>query len=127
MSIYGITNDFFINHIPEIAFVFVSLIYIFFYKYLFIFSERIFRGLTFSIFENSPTVMQIIGLVDSFIVFIITLIFILPLVKKVLHLYLEPLLNTYYLTYIVAVFFALSYLYYVMIYRKHLTDSSFRQ
>ena len=122
MSIYEIVNNFFINHIEEIAFVFVSLIYIFFYKYLLIFSERIFRGLTFSIFENSPTIMNIIGFVDSFIVFVITLIFIIPLFKSGLHLYLEPLLDTYYLTYIVAIFFVSSYVYYVLVYRKHLTD-----
>lgn len=121
MSIYSIINDFFIRHIAEIAFVFVSLIYIFFYKYLFIISERIFRGLTISIFENSPMIMQILGFIDSFIIFVLTLIFIIPLFKKVLNSYLEPLLNTYYLTVIVAVFFVLSYLYYILIYRKHLT------
>src|SRR3989344_9080491 len=121
MSIYDIVNDFFINHIEEIGFIIVSLIYIFFYKYLIVFSERVFRGLTFSVFENSPTIMNIIGFVDSFIVFVLTLIFIIPLFKKALHLYLEPLLDTYYLTYIVAIFFVSSYMYYVLVYRKHLT------
>src|SRR3989344_8937881 len=98
MSLYGIVNDFFISHIAEIAFIFVSLTYIFFYKYLFILSERVFRGLTFSIFENKPGIMKMIGFVDSFIIFIITLIFIIPLFKKVLHAYIEPALDTYYLT-----------------------------
>src|SRR3989338_2605891 len=85
MSFYGAVNDFFIRHIAEIGFIIISLVYIFFYRYIFIISERIFRGITFSLFENRPIVLRTIGFVDSFIIFILTLIFIIPLIKKILH------------------------------------------
>lgn len=122
MGMYDIINDFFIRHIEEIAFIFVSLIYIFFYRYLFVLSERIFKGLTFSLFENKPSIMTIIGFVDSFFVFIITLILIIPLFKKVLHSYIEPILDTYYLTFIVLIFFTASYIYYILVYRRHIIN-----
>ncbi len=120
MSLYSAVNDFFIRHIEEIGFIFVSLVYIFFYRYVFLVSERIFRGITFSLFENRPTMMQVISFVDSFVVFVLTLVLIIPLLKGILHRYIEPLLNNNYLTIFVLVFFILSYLYYILIYRKHI-------
>jgi len=123
MSFYGAVNDFFIRHIAEIGFIIISLVYIFFYKYIFIISERIFRGITFSLFENRPIVLRTIGFVDSFIIFILTLIFIIPLIKKILHDFIEPALSNDYLTLMVVVFFVLSYLYYLLVYRKHLREN----
>ena len=120
MSLYESLNNFFVNNIEELGFIFISLIYIFFYRYIFIIAERIFRGVTFSLFENKPTIMEVIGFVDSFVIFVLTLVLVIPLFKKILNSYIEPLLNTQYLTVIVIVFFSLSYLYYILVYRKHI-------
>jgi len=72
------------------------------------------------LFENKPTIMEVIGFVDSFVIFVLTLVLVIPLFKKILNSYIEPLLNTQYLTIIVIVFFSLSYLYYILVYRKHI-------
>ena len=96
MSLYESLNNFFINHIEELGFIFISLVYIFFYRYIFIIAERIFRGVTFSLFENKPTIMEVIGFVDSFVIFVLTLVLVIPLFKKILNSYIEPLLNTKY-------------------------------
>ena len=122
MSFYESLNGYFIDHIPELSFIFASLIYVFFYKYIFIVAERIFRGVTFSLFENRPTIMQVISFIDSFIIFVLTLVLIIPLFKKVLEKFIEPLLDNNYLTVIVLVLFILSYLYYILVYRKHIRE-----
>lgn len=116
---YDPINGFLLNHIPEIAFVLLSLIYIFFWKYVFLFFERIFRGISYSFFENRPTLMNILGYVDSFFVFMITVIFAVPLMKNLLEEYIEPLLNTKYLFIVVLVFFILAYVYYYLVYSRH--------
>ena len=117
--IYDPVNGFLLNHIPEIAFVLLSLIYIFFWKYVFLFFERIFRGISYSFFENRPTLMNILGYVDSFFIFMVTVIFAIPLMKKLLEGHIEPLLDTKYLLIVVLVLFALSYLYYYLVYSRH--------
>lgn len=116
---YNPVNAFLLKHIPEIAFVLLSLIYIFFWKYVFLFFERIFRGISYSFFENRPTLMNILGYVDSFFIFMVTVIFAIPLMKKLLEGHIEPLLDTKYLLIVVLVLFALSYLYYYLVYSRH--------
>ncbi len=116
---YNPANGFLLNRIPEIAFVLLSLIYIFFWKYVFLFFERIFRGISYSFFENRPTLMNILGYVDSFFIFVLTVLFAIPLMKNLLHGYIEPLLDTKYLLIIVLVLFVLAYVYYYLVYSRH--------
>ncbi|MBI4159468.1 hypothetical protein HY500_04415 [Candidatus Woesearchaeota archaeon] len=118
--LYIPVNDFLIRHIPELAFILISLMYIFFWRYVFLFLERAFRGLSFSFFENTPTIMKILGFVDSFIIFLVTVVLVIPLIKSMANKYIEPLLDNNYLTIIVIIFFISSYLYYSFVYSRHL-------
>lgn len=117
--IYNPANEYLLKHISEIGFVFVSLVYIFFWKYVFIFMERVFRGFTFSLFENTPAIMSLLGTIDSFVIFVLTVLLVIPLIKVGLQKYINPLLNTEYLFVIVVVFFIISYLYYYFVYSRH--------
>ncbi len=117
--IYDSINGFLLNRVEDIGFIIISLIYIFFWKYIFLFLERIFRGLTFSFFENKSALLGIIKTIDSFVIFVLSVIFVIPLIRIILQKYITPLLNTKYLTIIVLVFFILAYLYFYLVYSRH--------
>jgi len=120
MPLYATINNFLIKYIPEISFVIVTLIYLFFYRYIFLLLEKIARGISNALFENKPNILALTKYVDSFFVFIITFILLIPLGKVILEKLLEPHLKTQYLTWIVLGIFAGSYLYYLFFYSKHL-------
>ena len=117
--IYDSINGFLLNRVEDIGFIIISLIYIFFWKYIFLFLEKIFRGLTFSFFENKQALLGLIKTIDSFVIFILSVIFVIPLIRIILQKYITPLLNTKYLTIIVLVFFILAYLYFYLVYSRH--------
>lgn len=120
MPLYTTINNFLIKYIPEISFVIVTLIYLFFYKYIFLLLEKIARGISNALFENKPNILALTKYIDSFFVFIITFIILIPLGKIILEKLLEPYLKTQYLAWIVLAIFAASYLYYLFFYSKHL-------
>ena len=121
--VYGAINQLLINHIPEITFPIVTFIYVFFYHRLIIFLEKIVRGGTQAAFENRPGIVRIFRMGDSFVIFIVSIFFIIPLLKKILEKYLEPKLETPYLFFIVLGIMGVAYLYYILIYTKHLHDN----
>ena len=123
MPLYATINNYLITHIPEISFIIVTLIYLFFYRYMFLLLEKLVRGISNALFENKPRTLSLIRYADSFIVFIITFILLIPLGKVILEKVLEPYLKTQYLTWIVLTVFIGSYIYYMLIYSKHLHDS----
>lgn len=118
-AIYNPINGFLLNHIENIGFILISLVYIFFWKYIFLFLERIFRGLTFSFFEDKPFFMGLIKAIDSFIIFVLSVVLVIPLIRIVLQKYITPLLDTKYLLIVVLVFFTLFYLYFYLVYSRH--------
>ncbi len=120
MPLYTTINNFLIKYIPEISFVIVTLIYLFFYKDIFLLLEKIARGISNALFENKPNILALTKYIDSFFVFIITFIILIPLGKIILEKLLEPYLKTQYLAWIVLAIFAASYLYYLFFYSKHL-------
>ena len=120
MPLYTAINNYLIKHIPEISFVLVTLLYLFFYRYVFLLLEKITRGISNALFENSPKILSMTKYLDSFLVFLITFLLLIPLGKVVLEKVLEPYLKTPYLTWILLAVFAGSYLYYVFFYSKHL-------
>ena len=117
--IYHPINGFLLKHVDEVVFVFISLIYIFFWKYVFILSEKLFRGFTYSFFENKNILIGLIRTIDSFIIFVLSVLFVIPLMKIGLQKYITPLLNTRYLLVIATVFFIISYIYYYFVYSRH--------
>src|SRR3989344_2136010 len=120
MPLYTTINNFLIQHISEVAFILVTLIYIFTHRYFFLFLEKVIRGMTNAIFENKQWVTNMLHFIDSFFVFIITFLILVPLGKILLEKYLEPQLSTQYLTWIMLGVLAASYLYYTLFYSKHL-------
>lgn len=117
--IYHPINGFLLKHIEEVVFVFISLIYIFFWKYVFILLEKLFRGLTYSFLENKNIFIVLIRTIDSFLIFVLSVLFVIPLMKIGLQKYITPLIATKYLLVIVTVFFIASYLYYYFVYSRH--------
>lgn len=117
--IYHPINGFLLKHIEEVIFVFISLIYIFFWKYVFILLEKLFRGLTYSFLENRNILIGLIRTTDSFLIFVLSVLFVIPLMKIGLQKYITPLIATKYLLVIATVFFVASYLYYYFVYSRH--------
>jgi len=122
MPLYNTINNFLIKHISEITFAFVSLIYIFFWRYLFLLLEKIFRSFSQYFFNNRPILGKVLQAVDSFFVFIISALLLIPFMKIMLEKYLEPQLKTPNLTWIVLAALIASYLYYMLFYSKHIHD-----
>ena len=122
MPLYNTINNFLIKHISEITFAFVSLIYIFFWRYFFLLVERAAEGATSALFSNHPNWKSVLKFADSFMVFILTALLLIPLIKILLEKYLEPRLSTPYLTWIVLGAVIISYIYYMLVYSKHLHD-----
>ena len=120
MPLYTTINNFLIKYISEVTFILVTLIYIFTHRYVFLFLEKIIRGMTNAIFENKDWVAGLLKYIDSFFVFILSFLIIIPFGKILLEKYLEPYLKNEYLTWIFLGTLAFSYLYYTLFYSKHL-------
>ena len=115
---YYAFNSFLINYIPEIVFSLIALIIIFAEPYL-IYVER-WINMLMGILTRNP---QQVGLfqvtkLDSFLVFLLLIIVILPLVKHYLMSYLETVLNSENLVFYLVVIFVGAYFYYIFVYRK---------
>ena len=121
--IYDSINNFLINHVGEITLAVVTLIYIFFYQKLILLLEKIVRAVSNATFENKPGVVNALRIVDSFVIFLFTIFFLIPIAKILLEKYLEPKLNTPYLFFIVLGVIGLSYIYYILVYSKHLHNN----
>tara|TARA_Y100000034_G_scaffold129454_1_gene185922 strand:+ start:2812 stop:3201 length:390 start_codon:yes stop_codon:yes gene_type:complete len=115
---YFIFNDFLIRHIPEIVFSLIALLIIFVEPYL-IYVERGVNMLLGVLTRNpqQPGMFQVTKL-DSFIVFILLIVLILPFVKHYLINFLENILVNENLTFYMIVIFVGAYFYYVFVYRK---------
>ena len=121
--IYDSINNFLINHVGEITLAVVTLIYIFFYQKLILLLEKIVRAVSNATFENKPGVVNALRIVDSFVIFLFTIFFLIPIAKILLEKYLEPKLNTPYLFFIVLGVIGVSYIYYILVYSKHLHNN----
>lgn len=118
---YFVFNSFLIRHIPEISFSLIALLIIFVEPYI-IYVERGVNMLLGILTRNSqqPGMFQITKL-DSFIVFILLIVLVLPLVKHYLINSLEKIMVSENLTFYLIVIFLGSYFYYIFVYRrKHL-------
>ena len=115
---YYVFNNFLIGYIPEMVFSLIALIIIFAEPYL-IYVER-WINLLIGILTRNPQqvgMLQVTKL-DSFIVFLLLIIVILPLVKHYLMNYLEVMLNSENLLFYLIVIFVGAYCYYIFVYRR---------
>jgi len=115
---YFALNSFLIGQIPEIVFSLIALLIIFVEPYL-IYVERGVNMLLGVLTRNpqQPGMFQVTKL-DSFIVFILLIVLILPLVKHYLMDFLEKIMVSENLTFYLIVVFVGAYFYYVFVYRK---------
>jgi hypothetical protein len=115
---YFMFNNLLIGYIPEIVFSLIALLIIFLEPYL-IHVEKWVNMLIGIITKNpqQPGMFQRTKL-DSFIVFILLIILILPLVKHYLMDYLENAMVSENLTFYLIVIFVGMYFYYVLVYRR---------
>ena len=115
---YFVFNNFLISYIPEIVFSLIALIIIFAEPYL-IYVERWVNMLLGILTRNPQQVgMLQVTKLDSFIVFLLLIIVILPLVKHYLMNYLEVMLNSENLLFYLIVIFVGAYCYYIFVYRR---------
>ena len=115
---YFVFNNFLISYIPEIVFSLIALIIIFAEPYL-IYVERWVNMLLGILTRNPQQVgMFQVTKLDSFIVFLLLIVAILPLVKHYLMDYLETVLNSENLTFYLLVIFVGAYFYYIFVYRR---------
>ena len=118
VDVYFVFNNFLIRHIPEIVFSLIAIIIILVEPYL-IYLERAISSLIGGTrMKQQPSFFEAIRL-DSFIVFILLIVVLLPLVKKYLMNYLEKLLISENLTFYLIVIFIGIYFYYLLVYRRH--------
>lgn len=115
---YFVINNFLIKYIPEIVFSLIALIIIFAEPYL-IHVERWINMLIGVITRNpQQSGMFQTTKLDSFIVFVLLIILILPLVKHYLMSYLEKILISENLLFYLLVIFVGMYFYYIFVYRR---------
>src|SRR3989338_2139209 len=100
MPLYQTINNFLIQHLSEVTFILVTLIYIFTHRNVFLLLEKAMHGMTNAVFENRQWVTGILKYIDSFFVFILAFLIIIPFGKIFLEKYLEPQLKNEYLTWI---------------------------
>ena len=115
---YFVLNEFLIKNLPEIVFSLIALMIIFVEPYL-IHVERAVNMLIGILTKNPqrPGMVQATKL-DSFIVFILLIVLILPLVKHYLMGFLENILVSDNLTFYLVVIFIAAYFYYIFVYRR---------
>lgn len=117
IDFYFVINSFLIRHIPEVVFSLIALIIILVEPYLIYFERAISSLFGGTKIRQQQSFVEMIRL-DSFLVFLLLVILILPLLKIYLIGYLEKVLvseNLFF--YLVVIFFGL-YFYYVLVYRK---------
>jgi len=116
IDFYFVINNFLIKHIPEIVFSIIALLIIFIEPYL-IYLERVISNFINIKTRGNRSIIKSIRL-DSFIVFLLLIIIILPLIKHYLMDYLENALNSENLLFYLIVLFIGMYAYYVLVHRR---------
>jgi len=115
---YYVFNNFLIGYIPEIVFSLIALIIIFAEPYL-IHLEKLINMIVGLITKKNQQFKMIeTTKLDSFLVFLLLIIIILPLVKHYLMGFLERALNSENLLFYMAVIFVGMYVYYIFVYRR---------
>ena len=117
IDLYFIINNFLIRHIPEIVFSLVALIIILFEPYLIYLERAISSLLGGAKMKQQKSFVELIRL-DSFIVFLLLVILILPLMKLYLMNYMEKILVSDNLLFYLVVIFFVVYIYYILVYRR---------
>lgn len=114
---YFVVNNFLIRHIPEIVFSLVALVIILVEPYL-IYLERAISSLMGGTkTRQRQSFIELLRL-DSFIVFLLLVLLILPLVKRYLMGYLEKNLVSENLLFYLIILFVGMYFYYIFVYRR---------
>jgi len=116
IDLYFIVNNFLIKYIPEIVFSLVALIIILAEPYL-IYLERLISNIFKITTRRGEGILELMR-IDSFVVFLLLIIIILPLVKRYLMGYLEKVLNSENLLFYLIVLFISLYVYYILVYRR---------
>lgn len=114
---YFVVNNFLIKHIPEIVFSLVALIIILVEPYL-IYLERAISSLMGGTRSRQHQSFIELLRLDSFIVFLLLVILILPLVKHYLMGYMEKILVSENLLFYLVILFIGLYFYYILVYRR---------
>jgi len=115
---YYVFNNFLIGYIPEIVFSLIALIIIFAEPYL-IHLEKLINMIVGLITKKNQQFKMIeTTKLDSFLVFLLLIIIILPLVKHYLMGFIEQALNSENLLFYMAVIFVGMYVYYIFVYRR---------
>ena len=114
---YFVVNNFLIKHIPEIVFSLVALIIILVEPYL-IYLERAISSLMGGTRSRQHQSFIELLRLDSFIVFLLLVILILPLVKHYLMGYMEEILVSENLLFYLVILFIGLYFYYILVYRR---------
>jgi|SRR3989344_1466496 len=115
---YYVFNNFLIGYIPEIVFSLIALIIIFAEHYLTHLEKLINMLVGLITKKNQQFKMIETTKLDSFLVFLLLIIIILPLVKHYLMGFIEQALNSENLLFYLIVIFVGMYLYYVFVYRR---------
>lgn len=116
IDLYFIVNNFLIKYIPEIVFSLVALIIILAEPYL-IYLEKLISNIFKITTRRGEGILELMR-IDSFVVFLLLIIIILPLVKRYLMGYLEKVLNSENLLFYLIVLFISLYVYYILVYRR---------
>src|SRR3989344_4247705 len=116
IDLYFIVNNFLIKYTPEIVFSLVALIIILAEPYL-IYLERLISNIFKITTRRGEGILELMR-IDSFVVFLLLIIIILPLVKRYLMGYLEKVLNSENLLFYLIVLFISLYVYYILVYRR---------
>ena len=116
IDLYFIVNNFLIKYIPEIVFSLVALIIILAEPYL-IYLEKLISNIFKITTRRGEGILELMR-IDSFVVFLLLIIIILPLVKRYLMGYLEKVLNSENLLFYLIVLFIGLYVYYILVYRR---------
>ena len=114
---YFVVNNFLIKHIPEIVFSLVALVIILVEPYL-IYLERAISSLMGGTRSRQHQSFIELLRLDSFIVFLLLVILILPLVKHYLMGYMEKILVSENLLFYLVILFIGLYFYYILVYRR---------
>ena len=116
IDFYFVINNFMIKHIPEIVFSIIAMLIIFIEPYL-VYIERAISSFMNVRTRSDRSVINSIR-IDSFLVFLLLILLILPLIKHYLMNYLETALNSENLFFYLIVLFAGMYIYYVLVHRR---------
>ena len=116
IDLYFIVNTFLIKNIPEVVFSIVALMIIFLEPYI-VHLERIISSILNVKKSSEKSFFDSIRL-DSFLVFLLIVIIVLPLIKHYFMSYVEKVLNSENLLFYLIVLFIGTYIYYVLVHRR---------